>query len=190
MKPFERTEYAISFSFLHAGQIIALPPENLVSTSTAITVPSTCVLVVADDETLPFERNFFGLNRIFNYAFRLVALRRSLMVEVAEITLEKVRQFTGRSCTLVTIDAPLFGSIMIFNGRILAKGSSYVDPKKIGKSVGFPPYEQVVAEASRFWIVDDMGVRRVKCREEMAKLIESSDPRISRIPQMKSAKFV
>jgi hypothetical protein len=112
------------------------------------------------------------------------------MVEVAEITLEKLRQFTGRSNTLVTIDAPLFGSIMIFNGRILTKSASYVDPKKIGNSIGFPAYEQVLAEASRFWIVDEVGVRQLKCREEMARLLGGSDPRTSRIPQLKSAKSV
>jgi len=112
------------------------------------------------------------------------------MVEVAEITLEKLRLFTGRSNTLITIDAPLFGSLMIFNGRILAKGASYVDPEKIGNSVGFPAYEHVVAEASRFWIVDGIGVRQRKCREEMAKLLDDSDLRTSRIPQLKSAKSV
>ena len=112
------------------------------------------------------------------------------MVEVAEITLEKLRLFTGRSNTLITIDAPLFGSLMIFNGRILAKGASYVDPEKIGNSVGFPAYEHVVAEASRFWIVDGIGVRQRKCREEMAQLLDDSDLRTSRIPQLKSAKSV
>jgi hypothetical protein len=95
------------------------------------------------------------------------------MVEVAEITLEKVVHFTNRSSTLITIDAPLFGSVMIFNGRILMKGPSYVEPEKIGNSIGFPAHEQIVAEATRFWIVDDMGVRRLKCREEMAKLLEA-----------------
>ena len=94
------------------------------------------------------------------------------MVELSEITLEKVQKFTDRSNTLITIDAPLFGSVMIFNGRILSKGASYVEPEKIGNSIGFPAYEQILAEASRFWIVDEDGVRRLKCREEMAKLLE------------------
>jgi len=94
------------------------------------------------------------------------------MVELSEIRLEKVVHFTNRSNTLITIDAPLFGSVMIFNGRVLMKGPSYVEPDKIGNSIGFPAYEQILAEASRFWIVDEMGVRRLKCREEMAKLLE------------------
>ena len=94
------------------------------------------------------------------------------MVELSEINLEKVVHFTNRSNTLITIDAPLFGSVMIFNGRILMKGPSYVEPDKIGNSIGFPAYEQILAEASRFWIVDEVGVRRLKCREEMAKLLE------------------
>ena len=94
------------------------------------------------------------------------------MIELSDITLEKVVHFTNCSSTLITIDAPLFGSVMIFNGRILMKGPSYVEPQKIGNSIGFPAYEQILAEASRFWIVDEMGVRRLKCREEMAKLLE------------------
>src|SRR5204862_6232384 len=93
--------------------------------------------------------------------------------KLSEITLEKLQQFTGRSNMLITIDAPLFGSVMIFNGRILMKGPSYVEPEKIGNSIGFPAHEQIVAEATRFWIVDDMGVRRLKCREEMAKVLEA-----------------
>ena len=112
------------------------------------------------------------------------------MVEISEITLEKLRLFTDRSNTLITIDAPLFGSVMVFNGRVLSKGASYVEPEKIGNAIGFPAYEQVVAEASRFWLVDERGIRRKKCREEMAQLLESSDPRMSRVPQMKSAKPV
>src|SRR5437870_8212374 len=117
-------------------------------------------------------------------------LPRSPMVEISEITLEKLRLFTDRSNTLITIDAPLFGSVMIFNGRVLSKSASYVEPEKIGNSIGFPAYEQVVAEASRFWIVDESGIRRRKCREEMAQLLEKSEPRMSRIPHLKSAKSV
>jgi hypothetical protein len=112
------------------------------------------------------------------------------MIEISEITLEKLRLFTDRSNTLITIDAPLFGSLMVFNGRILAKGVSYVEPEKIGNSIGFPSYEHVVAEASRFWLVDETGVRRRKCREEMALLLGESKPPMSRIPQIKSAKSV
>src|SRR2546422_11309862 len=99
--------------------------------------------------------------------------RGTRMVELSEITLEKVVHFTNRSNSLITIDAPLFGSVMIFNGRILMKGSSYVEPEKIGNSIGFPAYEQILAEATRFWIVDEVGVRCLKCREEMAKLLEA-----------------
>lgn len=112
------------------------------------------------------------------------------MVELAEITLEKLRLFTDKSDTLITIDAPLFSSFMIFNGRILAKGASYVGPEKIGNSIGFPAYDHVIAEASRFWIVDHRGVRQRKTRSEMAELLEQSEIRISRIPQRKSAQSV
>ena len=51
------------------------------------------------------------------------------MVEVFEITLEKLCLLTNRSNTLITIDAPLFGSVMIFNGRVLHRGRSYVEPE-------------------------------------------------------------
>ena len=112
------------------------------------------------------------------------------MVEISEITLERLRLYTDRSNTLVTIDAPLFSSFMIFNGRILTRKESYVEPEKIGNSIGFPAYEQVIAEASRFWIVDERGIRKRKTRSEMAELLEKSEPRISRISQRKSAKTV
>ena len=112
------------------------------------------------------------------------------MVEVSEITLEQVRLLTDRSNLLITVDAPLFGSVMIFNGRILYKGASYVEPEKIGNSIGFPSYEQILAEATRFWIVDERGVRRLKQREEMAELIDQVQQRRSRSAQVKSAKSV
>src|SRR5215470_2242994 len=108
------------------------------------------------------------------------------MVEFSEITLEKLVSFTGRSNTLVTIDAPLFSSFMIFNGRILSKAPGYVQPEKIGNSIGFPAYGRVIAEASRFWIVNTRGIRQRKNRSEMAELLEASDSRMSRIPRSKS----
>jgi hypothetical protein len=112
------------------------------------------------------------------------------MVDVSEITLEKVRLLTDRSNLLITVDAPLFGSVMIFNGRILYKGASYVEPEKIGNAIGFPSYEQILAEASRFWIVDERGVRRLKQREEMAELLDQVQQRSSRAAQVKSATSV
>jgi len=102
----------------------------------------------------------------------LAAARHNPSPNLSEITLEKLQQLTGSSNTLITIDAPLFGSVMIFNGRVLHKGASYVEPEKIGNSIGFPAYGQILAEASRFWIVDENGIRRRKCREDMAKLLE------------------
>jgi hypothetical protein len=113
-----------------------------------------------------------------------------LMFEFSEITLEKLCLFTDRSNKLITIDAPLFGSVMIFNGRILRKGAAYVEPEKIGNSIGFPAYEHIVAEASRFWIVDENGVRQRKCREEMAELLEQVLKRPTPGIQVKSATSV
>src|SRR5262245_12079813 len=103
------------------------------------------------------------------------------MVEVFEITLEKLCLLTNRSNTLITIDAPLFGSVMIFNGRVLHRGGSYVEPEKIGNAIGFPAYEQILAEASRFWIVEQTGIRRRKCRGEMAELLDQVQPRNTRV---------
>ena len=100
------------------------------------------------------------------------ALGRSPVVELSCVTLEKIQAFSERSNTMVTIDAPLFGSVMIMNGCVLRKGESYVEAGKIGRAAGFPPYEQIVAEATRFWILHESGIRQRKCREEMAKLLE------------------
>jgi hypothetical protein len=95
------------------------------------------------------------------------------LVETARITLEKLRAYSDRTQTLVTADAPLFGSVMVLNGRVLDKGSA-VEPEKIGHTSGFPPPEKIIAEAARFWILLSNGVRERKSREEMAKLLEES----------------
>ncbi len=100
------------------------------------------------------------------------SVERAPLVELSLITLEKLQAFSDRSNTLVTIDAPLLGSVMLMNGRVLLKSESYVEREKIGRAIGFPAYERVVAEATRFWIVDAFGIRQRKCREEMAKLLE------------------
>jgi len=91
--------------------------------------------------------------------------------ETADISLEKLRAFSDRTQTMITVDAPLFGSVMLLHGRVLDKGSA-VEPEKIGHSTGFPPPEQIVAEATRFWILLPTGIRERKTREEMAKLLE------------------
>lgn|SRR4026209_2233335 len=88
---------------------------------------------------------------------------------MAGITLQELRAFSETSATLVTVDAPLFGVVMILHGRVLDRGSNEAD--NVGASIGFPPREQVVAEASRFWIQTDDGVRERKTRDEMAQLL-------------------
>jgi hypothetical protein len=77
---------------------------------------------------------------------------------MSDITLEELRDFSEASSTLVTADAPLFG-----------RGSD--EAARIGVSMGFPPRDQVITEASRFWIQSDDGVRELKTREQMAKLL-------------------
>ena len=91
---------------------------------------------------------------------------------MAEITLEKLRTFSGYSNTLVTVDAPLFGNVLFFNGQMLNRGH-YVKPEQLGRSIGFPAPTQIVAEATRFWIQDSHGVRQRKTRDEMARLLNS-----------------
>jgi hypothetical protein len=108
------------------------------------------------------------------------------MLDVPDNTLEKLRLFTEGSNILITIDAPLYGSVMVFNGRVLQRGGSYVEAEKIGAAIGFPSYENILSEATRFWILDENGVRRVKCREEMAILLEQIPARGSRASSVKS----
>ncbi len=88
---------------------------------------------------------------------------------MAEITLEQLRKFSDVSTTMVTVDAPLFGVVMILNGRIILRGSH--EQEKVGTSIGFPPRDQILAEASRFWIQDENGIRHRKTRAEMARLL-------------------
>jgi hypothetical protein len=103
-------------------------------------------------------------------------MEAATMVELGEITLGKLRSFSDSTNTLVTIDAPLFGSVTILNGRVLSKGTDYVDPAKIGRSIGFPSFDNVVAEASRFWIQYESGIRKRVGRPEMLKLLEEFEP--------------
>jgi hypothetical protein len=95
------------------------------------------------------------------------------VVGTSGITLEKLRTFSVRTNTMITVDAPLFGSVMLLNGRVLDKGSA-VEPEKIGHTSGFPSPEKIVADAARFWILLSNGIRERKSREEMAKLLEES----------------
>ena len=89
-----------------------------------------------------------------------------------DITLEQLQAFSDRSSTMVTVDAPLFGVISIMHGRILIRGPH--EANKVGASMGFPPHEQIIAEASRFWIQHDSGIRERKSREEMARLVREN----------------
>ena len=88
---------------------------------------------------------------------------------MAGITLQELRAYSEASATMVTVDAPLFGVVMILHGRVLDRGSHEAD--HAGASIGFPPRDQIVAEASRFWIQTDDGIRERKTRDEMAKLL-------------------
>ena len=89
-----------------------------------------------------------------------------------DITLEQLKAFSDRSSTMVTVDAPLFGVIYILNGRVLIRGAR--EAEKAGSSIGFPPHHEILAEASRFWIQRDSGIRERKTRKEMAGLLRES----------------
>ena len=89
-----------------------------------------------------------------------------------EITLEQIRNFSDLSSTTVVVDAPLFGVVTIMHGRILIRGNHEAD--KVGNSIGFPPRDQIIAEASRFWIQYTSGIRERKTREEMIRLLREN----------------
>jgi hypothetical protein len=91
------------------------------------------------------------------------------MAEMSDISLAQLQNFSSASSTMVTVDAPLFGVVMILNGRVLLRGAK--EEKKSGSAIGFPPQDQILAEATRFWIQDEIGVRRRKTRGEMIKLL-------------------
>ena len=88
---------------------------------------------------------------------------------MADMTLQELRNFSKASSTMVTADAPLFGVVMILHGRLLDRGPH--EAEKAGLSTGFPSRDEVVAEASRFWIQGDDGIRERKTRDEMFKLL-------------------
>jgi hypothetical protein len=91
---------------------------------------------------------------------------------MADITLQDLRNFSKKSSTMITADAPLFGVVMILHGRVLERGPQEADAADA--SIGFPARDHVVAEASRFWIQKDDGTRARKTRQEMAKLLRES----------------
>lgn len=70
---------------------------------------------------------------------------------------------------MVIADAPLFGVVTIMHGEVIVRGSR--EAGKVGAGLGFPPHEQVLAEASRFWIQNTVGIRERKSRTEMAALL-------------------
>lgn len=86
-----------------------------------------------------------------------------------DVTLEMLRKFSEASSTLVTADAPLFGVVTLFHGRILNRGAH--EAEKSGTSLGFPARHRIVAEATRFWVQHDNGVRECKTREQMSSLL-------------------
>jgi hypothetical protein len=91
------------------------------------------------------------------------------LTQVSAITIERLLAFSDRSNSLITVDAPLFGNVLIFGGRVLSRGT---EPEKIGQTIGYPSPDQVILSASRFWIQYQNGIRERKTRDEMAKLLD------------------
>ena len=91
---------------------------------------------------------------------------------MADITLQDLRNFSKKTTTMVTADAPLFGVVMILHGQVLERRPQEADGADA--TIGFPARDHVVAEASRFWIQKDDGTRARKTRQEMAKLLRES----------------
>ena len=94
------------------------------------------------------------------------------MLEVTDISIEKICSFSKQTQTLVTVDAPLYGSLLILEGKVQKGKSSIKEPLPDDQPRGLPTPEEVVQEASRFWIQSRSGVRDRKNRDEMSQLLE------------------
>jgi hypothetical protein len=100
----------------------------------------------------------------------MAKINREVTADISvDISMDQLRKFSTASASMVTVDAPLFGVVMILNGQIIPRGPHEAD--KVGTSIGFPPREEILAEATRFWIQDEIGVRRRKTRDEMCQLL-------------------
>ncbi len=94
------------------------------------------------------------------------------MVDVSELSIEKICIFSSQTKTLVTVDAPLYGSLMVMDGKLLKRKSAVKNSGGEVEAPGIPSAEDIVREASRFWIQDRAGVRDRKNRQEMGELLE------------------
>ena len=98
------------------------------------------------------------------------------MVEVSDVSLEKLCAFSSQTQTQITADAPLHGSLLLLDGKVLQRKSASKRGAKKGNtnkaSPGLASPESIVRQASRFWIQDRQGVRDRKSRQEMAQLLE------------------
>jgi hypothetical protein len=95
-------------------------------------------------------------------------LEATRLMPVSEINMERLQAFSESANLLVTVDAPLFGCVLIFCGRLLSRGT---EPDKIGQTPGYPSPKQVIMSASRFWIQHHNGIRECKTRDEMAQIL-------------------
>lgn len=94
------------------------------------------------------------------------------MVNIPEISIKKICTFSSQTNTLVTIDAPLYGSLLVLEGKILNGKSTTKKQQVKTERTGIPSAEDIVREASRFWIQDRSGIRDRKNRQEMSELLE------------------
>ena len=87
-----------------------------------------------------------------------------------DISMDLLLAFSHHTCSMITVDAPLFGSFLIFNGRMTSRGT-IVEPDKIGQTIGYPAPERILVQAARFWILHSSGIRERKTRKEMAQIL-------------------
>ena len=94
------------------------------------------------------------------------------MLEVTDVSIEKLCSFSKQTQTLITVDAPLYGSLLILEGKVLKGKSAAKNPQADDPPRGLPTPEEIVREASRFWIQARSGIRDHKNRDEMSQLLE------------------
>ena len=91
---------------------------------------------------------------------------------VSEVSLESLCAFSNRTGTLVTVDAPLYGSFQVLEGKLLGRRPG-ARAGNNGHRPRLPSPEDILRNASRFWIQDHVGIRDRKSRREMAELLSN-----------------
>ncbi len=98
------------------------------------------------------------------------------MEEGSDVSLEKLCAFSSQTQTQITVDAPLYGTLLLLDGKVLKRKSAVKGGARKGnagkQAPGKASPESIVGKASRFWIVGPSGVRDRKSRQEMTDLLK------------------